>query len=60
MSLGIKLRCWYLRSDDDYGLAKRVSDLQDVIFVATLMRDQGMQVDFKAAAQLKICHYKGE
>ncbi|KAN0067926.1 hypothetical protein V8E54_013854 [Elaphomyces granulatus] len=38
MSLGIKLRCWYLRSDDDYGLAKRVSDLQDVIFVATLMR----------------------
>src|SRR5271170_783142 len=32
MSLGVKLRCWYLRQDDENGLSKK-SDLLDVVFV---------------------------
>jgi hypothetical protein len=30
MSLGVKLRCWYLRQDDENGLSKKRSDLLDV------------------------------
>src|SRR2546421_3085571 len=57
MSLGVKLRCWYLRAEDENGRAKQKIDLQDVVFLATSMRKRGIQVDSSAAAKVKICHY---
>lgn len=57
MSLGVKLRCWHLRADDSNGTAKQKTDLQDVIFLATSMRKQGIQVDSSVAAKVEISHY---
>ena len=57
MSLGVKLRCWYLRQEDENGMRKKGSDLEDIVFVATKMREQGIEVDHNSAAVLKICHY---
>lgn len=41
MSLGVKLRCWYLRAEDQNGMLKKASDLEDVVFLARLIQDQG-------------------
>jgi hypothetical protein len=57
MSLGVKIRCWYLRAEDDNGAAKRETDLQDVVFLAASLRKQGIQVDSSAAAKVEVCHY---
>ena len=57
VTLGVKLHCWYLRAEDENGLKKKSSDLQDIVFVATKMKEQGIEVDHKSAAVLKICHY---
>jgi hypothetical protein len=32
MSLGIKLKCWYLRAEDQNGLDKKKTDMEDVLF----------------------------
>ena len=57
MSLGVKLKCWYLRQEDENGIKKKRSDLQDIVFVARKMKSKGIQVDYNTAAALKICHY---
>jgi hypothetical protein len=57
MSLGVKLRCWYLRQDDENGQSKKKSDLLDVVFVARKMKREGIEVDHNSAAALKITHY---
>jgi|ERR1700722_5013015 hypothetical protein len=57
MSLGVKLKCWYLRQEDENGMAKKKSDLQDVLFVARKMQGEGIEVDHNSAAAMKICHY---
>lgn len=57
VSLGVKLKCWYLRQEDDNGMRKKGSDLQDIVFVARKMRGEGIEVDHNSAAVLKICHY---
>ena len=57
VSLGVKLKCWYLRQEDRNGLRKKASDLQDIVFVATKMKEEGIEVDHNSAAALKICHY---
>jgi len=56
-SLGVKLRCWYLRQEDENGVIKKRSDLHDIVFVARMMRGEGIQVDHNTAATLKISHY---
>jgi hypothetical protein len=57
VSLGVKLHCWYLRAEDENGIAKKKSDLRDIVFIAKLMKGEGIEVDHKSAAVLKICHY---
>jgi hypothetical protein len=57
MSLGVKLKCWYLRQEDENGMAKKDTDLQDIVFVAKKMKGEGLEVDHNSAAALKICHY---
>lgn len=57
MSLGVKLKCWYLRAEDDNGMRKKKTDIEDIRFLANLMRKRGTQVDSRASAELKICHY---
>ena len=57
MSLGVKLKCWYCRQEDDNGMRKKASDLQDIVFVAKKMKGEGIEVDDNSAAALKICHY---
>ena len=57
MSLGVKLKCWYLRQEDENGMHKKGTDMQDIFFLADLMRNYGIQVDSRSAAELKICHY---
>lgn len=57
MSLGVKLRCWYLRVENVNSMSKQRSDLEDVVFLSNLMRRQGLGVDPGAAAVLKISHY---
>lgn len=57
MSLGVKLKCWYLRAEDENGMNKKSTDMEDIFFLANLMRNQGVQIDPSAAAELKICHY---
>jgi len=56
MSLGVKLKCWYLRAEDENGMNKKRTDMEDILFLANLMRNQGIQID-SSAAELKICHY---
>jgi hypothetical protein len=56
MSLGVKLKCWYLRQEDENGM-KKASDLQDIVFVAKKMKGEGIEVDHSSAAALEICHY---
>lgn len=55
-SLGVKLKCWYFRNEDEHGM-KKASDLEDFVNLARAIRNEGMQVDSKAAALLKISHY---
>ena len=50
MSLGVKLRCWYLRQEDENGVAKKISDLRDILFVARKMKGAGIEVDHISAA----------
>jgi len=57
VSLGVKLKCWYLRQEDENGMRKKRSDLQDIVFLARKMKGEGMEVDHNSAAVLKICHY---
>jgi len=57
MSLGVKLRCWYLRVENVNSMSKQRSDLEDIVFLSSLMRKQGLEVDPGAAAVLKISHY---
>ena len=57
MSLGVKLKCWYLRAEDENGILKKNADIMDILFLADLMRSHGIQIDSSAAAELKICHY---
>jgi hypothetical protein len=57
MSLGVKLKCWYLRQEDENGIAKKRSDLWDIVFVARKIKGEGLEVDHNSAAALKICHY---
>ncbi|PWW76602.1 hypothetical protein C7212DRAFT_47557, partial [Tuber magnatum] len=33
IALGIKIRCFYLRNDDDYGIRKQESELYDIRFI---------------------------
>ena len=32
MSLGVKLKCWYLRAEDENGMNKKSTDMQDIVF----------------------------
>jgi len=57
VSLGVKLKCWYLRQEDENGMRKKRSDLQDIVFLARKMKGEGIEVDHNSAAVLKICHY---
>jgi hypothetical protein len=57
VSLGVKLKCWYLRQEDENGMAKKSSDLRDIVFIARKMKGEGVEVDHNSAAVLKICHY---
>ena len=57
MSLGIKLGCWYLRAEDENGMNKKETDMQDILFCARLLQTREAQVDSDAAAELKISHY---
>jgi len=57
VSLGVKLRCWNLRQEDENGMAKKRSDLRDIVFIARKMKGEGIEVDHDSAAVLKICHY---
>jgi hypothetical protein len=57
MSLGVKLKCWYLRAEDENGMKKKETDMRDILFLANLMRSHGIRVDSSAAVELKICHY---
>jgi hypothetical protein len=57
VSLGVKLKCWYLRQEDENGMRKKRSDLQDIVFLARKMKGEGIEVDHDSAAVLKICHY---
>ena len=57
MSLGVKLKCWYLRAEDENGMNKKSTDKEDIFFLANLMRNHGIRIDSSAAAELKICHY---
>src|SRR6266516_2711096 len=54
MSLGVKLRCWYRRQEDENGMKKKRSDIQDIIFIASRMKAEGIQVDHDTAAALTL------
>ncbi len=57
MSLGIKLKTWYLRSESCAGNNKDQSDLYDTVFLAGRLRERGEQVADGAAAAIKVKHY---
>jgi hypothetical protein len=57
MSLGIKLKTWYLRSESCAGNNKDQSDLSDIVFLAGRLRERGERVADGAAETVKITHY---
>ena len=57
IALGIKIRCWYLRSDSPAGAAKQDSDLSDIIFICERMKKEGKVVDDVVAGAVPIGCY---
>ncbi|KAH0556708.1 hypothetical protein GP486_005500 [Trichoglossum hirsutum] len=57
VSLGVKLGCWHSRAEDENGESKKQSDLEDIVFLAKLMRAKGILIGDDIPAALKISHY---
>jgi hypothetical protein len=57
LSLGIKLRCWFSRAEDENGCQKRMTDLKDIVFLIRKMVADKIHVDEDVAAVIKISHY---
>jgi len=57
IALGIKIRCWYMRGDDDHGLRKQRSDLEDIAFISRRMRETGKVVDNVVAKAIPVGCY---
>jgi hypothetical protein len=57
MSLGIKMKCWYLRSDSEPGRIKQQSDIYDIGFISMTMRKQGETVQAEVSKQVAIGRY---
>ncbi|KAI9868623.1 MAG: hypothetical protein M1813_004473 [Trichoglossum hirsutum] len=57
VSLGVKLKCWYSRAEDENGMKKKDLDIEDILFLARKMQDCKIRVDDNIPVGLKISHY---
>lgn len=57
LSLGLKIRCWYLRNEDTQGERKKLTDMFDIRFLAGRMRDEGKVVSTEEAAAVPVNCY---
>lgn len=57
VGLGVKLKCWYSRAEDENGMRKKDLDMEDILFLARKMKDRGIRVDDNIPVGLKISHY---
>jgi len=57
ISLGIKIRCWYMRSETGPGLLKKESDLMDIAFICNKMQGMGRVVGAAEAKAIPIGCY---
>ncbi|KAI9772383.1 MAG: hypothetical protein M1839_002462 [Geoglossum umbratile] len=58
VNLAVKIRCWYSRAEDENGLRKKRTDLEDILFLAKSMQAQGVRVRRGFFPEgLRICHY---
>ena len=57
MSLGVKIKCWGQRPENEAGERKQHSDRKDALFLASLMQTHGVTVDAHSASSIKISHY---
>jgi len=57
ISLGVKIRCWFLRSDSEQGIQKQESDLEDIDFICKEMEKTGRVVDDVVAKVIPISCY---
>jgi hypothetical protein len=57
-ALAVKVRCSYLRQEDDQGIIKRTSDLIDAVFWAERLEEVGQQISDSCAKLLPISYYQ--
>ncbi|KAK2750067.1 hypothetical protein FQN57_004559 [Myotisia sp. PD_48] len=56
-SLGMKIQCFYLRQDDENGVSKRKSDLEDIKYLCKLMDEKSEQISDECGNYFKFGHY---
>jgi len=58
ISLGIKIRCWFMRNDEvESGQRKQISDLHDIGFICIEMQKMNMVVDNTVAKVIPVGPY---
>lgn len=57
-ALAAKVRCSYLRQEDENGTSKRQSDLEDAIFWAEKLEEAGQQISDACAELLPVSYYQ--
>ncbi|KAJ5143823.1 uncharacterized protein N7515_002610 [Penicillium bovifimosum] len=56
-ALSVKIRCFYLRSEDSNGLEKQLTDLMDAVFWAKAMKEAGKTISNTCATLFQIGCY---